>query len=68
QVNFVDFIRYFLSSVFFDYGAALQDRVFRKNLKGIFMYRLAQYWGSYRGNHFHRQLSKNRKEKYFYPR
>ncbi|MCI0507621.1 MAG: glycosyltransferase family 2 protein, partial [Gammaproteobacteria bacterium] len=33
QVNFVDFIRYFLSSVFFDYGAALQDRVFRKNLK-----------------------------------
>jgi glycosyltransferase involved in cell wall biosynthesis len=68
HVNFVDFVRYFLSSLFFDYGAALQNRVFRKNLTDIFMYRFAQYLGSYRGNHFHRKLSKNRKEKYFYPR
>lgn len=68
HVTFVDFLRYFSSSLFFDYGAALQDKVFLKNISDIFMYRLAQYWGAYRGNHFHRQLSKRRKERYFYPR
>lgn len=68
QVTFVDFLRYFSSSLLFDYGAALQNKVFLRNLADIFMYRLAQYWGAYRGNHYHRQLSKKRKERYFYPR
>ncbi|MEP3855637.1 MAG: glycosyltransferase family 2 protein [Porticoccus sp.] len=68
HLSFVDFARYFTSSLLFDYGAALQQKVLFKNIGDIFMYRLAQYWGAYRGNHFHRQLSKKRKERYFYPR
>lgn len=32
------------------------------------MFRLMQFWGSYRGNHEHRQLSNKMKEIYFYPR
>lgn len=68
HLSFVDFVRYFTSSLLFDYGAALQQKVLLKNIGDIFMYRLAQYWGAYRGNHFHRQLSKKRKERYFYPR
>lgn len=68
HLSFLDFTRYFTSSLCFDYGAALQEKVLFKNIGDIFMYRLAQYWGAYRGNHFHRQLSKKRKEKYFYPR
>ena len=34
----------------------------------IFMYRLMQFWGAYRGNHMHRRLSRARKEQYFYPK
>jgi rhamnosyltransferase len=68
QVTFWDFMRYFFSSVLFDYAAALQEKVWLNNALDIFMYRLAQYWGAFRGNHFHRQLSKQQKERYFYPR
>lgn len=68
QLNFLDFARYLASSLLFDYGAALQEKVLLSNAWDIFMYRLAQYWGAYRGNHFHRQLSRERKERYFYPR
>jgi hypothetical protein len=38
------------------------------HLKEIALCRLMQFWGVYRGNHFHRKLSKKRKEAYFYPR
>lgn len=68
QVTLWDFMRYLSSSLLFDYAAALQEKVFMRNVLDIFRYRLAQYWGTYRGNHFHRQLSKQQKERYFYPR
>jgi len=68
HVTLLDFLRYLSSSLLFDYGAALQEKVLLRNLSDILMYRLAQYWGAYRGNHYHRQLSRKRKERYFYPR
>ncbi len=68
HVTLLDFMRYLSSSLLFDYAAALQEKAFMNNVSDIFKYRLAQYWGSYRGNHFHRQLSKQQKERYFYPR
>jgi hypothetical protein len=68
QVTFLDFMRYFASAVMLDSGSALQQRVLRHKFKEIVMYRLMQFWGSYRGNHLHRKLSKERKEQYFYPK
>ena len=68
HVNFMDFMRYLTSSLLLDAGVALREKMFFKQAPDIFAYRLAQYWGVYRGNHFHRQLSKQRKERYFYPR
>lgn len=68
HVSFVDFLRYFASAVLLDFGAALQQRRLAGNTGEIVLYRLMQFWGSYRGNHFHRQVSKERKEAYFFPR
>lgn len=68
HLSFLDFARYLTSSLLLDSGAALQQKVFFKKAHDIFLYRLAQFWGVYRGNHFHRQISRKRKERYFYPR
>jgi glycosyltransferase involved in cell wall biosynthesis len=68
HVGFVDFLRYLTSAVLLDTGVALRERMFFRQAPDILAYRLAQYWGVYRGNHFHRQLSRARKERYFYPR
>jgi rhamnosyltransferase len=63
-----DVFRYFLSAVFLDLGAALQQRCLRQNLRRILLYRFMQFTGAYRGNHFHRKMSRELKESYFYPR
>ena len=68
HINLPDFIRYFFSGVFFDIGAAIQEKCFLSKLVEIILFRLMQYSGSYKGNHEHRKLSKSMKEKYFYPK
>jgi rhamnosyltransferase len=68
HVSFVDFIRYFISGVLLDSGAALQERVLIKTIPEILLFRLMQFWGAHRGNHEHRKLSREMKERYFYPK
>lgn len=68
HISMADVMRYFTSAVLLDLGAALQERKFRSVVRGIVAYRFMQFTGSYRGNHFHRLLSKRRKEAYFFPR
>lgn len=68
HISFWDFIRYVASSLLFDCGEALKQRSLVRNAGSIISYRTAQYWGSYRGNHLHRKLSRTVKERYFYPR
>ena len=68
QINFGDFLRYFLSAVLSDMRVVLQQRSFLSAVPEIFMFRLMQFWGSYCGNHEHRKLSKEMKEMYFYPK
>ncbi len=68
QISFFDFIRYFSSAVFIDYGEAIRKKALMKNASSIFLFRLMQFWGSYRGNHEHRRFSKRQKEFYFFPK
>ncbi|MFT3857434.1 MAG: glycosyltransferase [Aquabacterium sp.] len=68
SLAWTDVARYFFSAVFLDMGAALQQRCLRDNFKHILLYRFMQFTGSYRGNHLHRQVSRELKESYFYPR
>jgi cellulose synthase/poly-beta-1,6-N-acetylglucosamine synthase-like glycosyltransferase len=70
EVNFYfsDFLRYLTSSIVMDLRAALGQREVLTRIFEIFMFRLMQYWGTYRGNHVRRELSRVMKEHYFYPR
>jgi len=63
-----DVFRYFCSAVFLDCSAARKQGTLLKHLPAILAYRFNQFTGSFRGNHFHRQLSRAVKEAYFYPR
>jgi glycosyltransferase involved in cell wall biosynthesis len=63
-----DFLRYFTSALLLDSGEAIEQRRFLKACPEIFLFRLMQFWGSYRGNHEHRKLSREQKERYFYPK
>jgi rhamnosyltransferase len=63
-----DISRYFFSAVLLDLGAALQERQLRGHFANILRYRYNQFRGAYKGNHFHRRLSREVKEAYFYPR
>lgn len=68
HIGFNDFLRYTVSAILLDVGAAMQMHVLRKTLGEIILYRFSQFWGAYRGNQFHRNLSRRRKEMYYYPR
>jgi len=67
HLSLADLLWYTLASIMFDFGAAVQCGHFLKYAPDVVMYRIAQYWGSYRGNHYHRKISRQRKERYFYP-
>ena len=68
QISFLDFIRFFISSVFIDIAKALRINKLHKFIFQIFLYRFCQYWGSYSGNHSTRKISKKLKYKYFFPK
>lgn len=68
HVHFSDFLRYYVSAILSDISSALQERKLRAVYREILMFRLMQYWGTYRGNHEHRKLSKEMKERYFFPK
>lgn len=68
QISFFDLIRYIFSSILFDLKVSIQKNHSFVNLFQIIYYRTAQYWGSYKGNHLNRLLSKKIKDQYFYPK
>lgn len=68
HIRFTDFLRFYVSALLMDAGAALKERVFWHRISEITLFRLMQYWGSYRGNHEHRKLSEQLREEYFYPK
>jgi len=68
HVGVRDFLRYFLSGVLHDFGVALEQRSLLKHVAGITAFRWMQFWGTYRGNHEHRQISARKREEFFYPK
>ena len=66
--SFGDFFRYFTSSIFSDFGAAITDKVFLAKFTEIVFFRFNHYWGTYKGNHEVRKLSSSLKHHYFYPK
>ncbi len=67
HISRLDMLRYFTSAVTHDLFVALGEDRLASVAWEVVCFRWQQYWGSYRGNHDLRKLSKERKEQYFYP-
>jgi len=68
QVSLFDAARYIFTSIFSDLSQAYKEKIFLKEFLQVIKFRLAQYSGTYRGNHFIREISREKKEKYYYPK
>lgn len=60
-------LRYFTVAVINDWKKASLERRLFANAWPIVAYRFCQYYGSWKGNHGHRRLSREARERYFYP-
>jgi rhamnosyltransferase len=67
HVGLLDTLRYIGSSIVHDLRHARAESVAWVRLDEIVRYRIAQFLGSYLGNHEHRKLSHAEKDHYFYP-
>jgi rhamnosyltransferase len=70
EENFVlsDFIRLFFSNVFTDYYHAIHERLLLRNIVSIPLFRLMQFWGTYKGFHQHGNQLKELRKTFYYPR
>ena len=62
-----DFARLLTSGILGDVKTALRDGVFLREGIGIVVFRLMQYWGTYRGFTFHGPMETALKRQLFYP-
>lgn len=65
QFSFVDFIRLFVGNVTSDYFHAWHDRVISREAGEILVFRLMQFWGTYRG--YQGYVDNKLREKFYYP-
>ncbi len=62
-----DFFHMSIKNVFCDSLQALKEGVFWCNVRSIILFRLMQFWGTYCGYAQHGTISRQLKEKFFYP-
>ena len=67
QFSFWEFLHLFPHSVMLDWRQALRRGTLKRHAREVVMFRLMQYWGTWRGARLHRVLTKQIKEKFFYP-
>lgn len=67
QVSLFDTLRYIISSISNDWICAWRAKMWRRKAVEIVYYRWNQYFGAFKGNHEHRELSRKEKEKYYFP-
>lgn len=67
HVNLIDAIRFFIAGVAGDSSVALSERRLGRVVREIAMFRLAQYYGTWRGCRSHAKWSRGLRDHYFYP-
>jgi L-ascorbate metabolism protein UlaG (beta-lactamase superfamily)/glycosyltransferase involved in cell wall biosynthesis len=67
QIHLSDMLRYIATSVYKDWKCAWNANIWHMKALEIALYRINQYYGSFKGNHEHRKLSHAEKERYFFP-
>lgn len=68
RFTFLDFLRLFAANTVSDYVHALKIRALAKNFFDIPSFRLMQFWGTYRGFAQHGPITKELRERFYYPR
>ena len=67
RFSFLEFCRLFLANTGGDYFHAWRDRCLWSNLTAIPLFRLMQFWGTYRGFQQQPNLSARLKQTFYYP-
>lgn len=65
--SFFIFIRLVIMNVFSDYCHAVGDKVFFKNILNIPLFRLSQFWGTYKGYIHKNKISSELRQIFYYP-
>lgn len=60
-------LRYFMAAALGDWRRAGAEGALLEHAWPIVAYRFCQYYGSWKGNHSHRRMSRELRERYFYP-
>ena len=68
KFNFSNFISLLTKNLRNDYVNAWRERVFLKNFYPIFMFRLMQFWGTYKGYKQSYLLDNQVRERFYYPK
>lgn len=68
HVSKYDLVSFVTVGILKDFRAALKKGVFWREARSIVAFRIAQYYGAYKGHGLHRQISQEAKTRYFYPR
>lgn len=63
-----DFSRLLTTNVLSDYYHAFRDGVLLRELRAIWVFRLMQFWGTYRGYTHRAPVSKQLRQTFYYPR
>ncbi|NPD15521.1 glycosyltransferase [Xinfangfangia sp. D13-10-4-6] len=63
----LDVLRFFIASTWGDWRSASRNGIASTSRMAMMRYRWNQYIGSWKGNHDHRLLSRQAKERFFYP-
>ncbi|MFN4156372.1 MAG: glycosyltransferase family 2 protein [Paracoccaceae bacterium] len=67
QLSRLDVLRFVLASTWGDWKAAARNGIASTSRLDMLRYRWNQFTGSFKGNHEHRLLSHDAKERFFYP-
>lgn len=62
-----DFVRLLAGNVVSDYAHAVQQRRLWRNFKSVFVFRLMQFWGTYRGFARAGEVTNQLKQTFYYP-
>lgn len=67
RFSLIDFARFALSNSMSDLRAAARQKAWAREWAGILQFRLAQFWGTYRGSSMAGPLSDRLRETFYYP-
>ncbi|MCB0643290.1 MAG: glycosyltransferase family 2 protein [Phaeodactylibacter sp.] len=68
KFNFITCLTLLLRNLSSDYANARRDRVLLKNLYPIFLFRLMQFWGTYKGYKQSYLMDNQVRERFYYPK